>query len=344
MFRFSFKPREMFHIVLQLFKLIFVASLNLTYVSALSTPSPSSQSHPPPFSLQKLDHIVLRCRDYPLMFDFYTNVLGCTIDKEDDVGRFGGALTHLRAGDAYIDLLAYDSNHLTEDGQDAILKMHHGGQGVSNLNEKMKNESTKVRVEGIEFSAGKSTTDHICLRIEPFDQEAIENFMESQGVNIVGSGDRKGADGTGPSVYVQDPEGNVIELKGPPKKSTLVDDQKSQASDSSPTSATFKKSVSEMEKTQKTIKTNVQSDFVSTPCVRICRYNADFYDGQVCLGCYREAFEIGTWSGMSSIEKYFALLDAADRCPDDDSGVVFEGSTTRNELLQQAKAWKARKQ
>ena len=72
-----------------------------------------------------------------------------------------------------------------------------------------------------------------------------------------------------------------------------------------------------------------------SPCVRICRYNADFCDGQVCIGCFRDSFEISQWSfGVTNEERSFALLDAADRA---DSR--FEGSISEEELLRQALVW-----
>jgi hypothetical protein len=46
--------------------------------------------------------------------------------------------------------------------------------------------------------------DHLCLRIEPFDEKAIVAHLE-----------RHGAEGNGVSIYLTDPEGNVVELKGP---------------------------------------------------------------------------------------------------------------------------------
>ena len=100
---------------------------------------------------------------------------------------------------------------------------------------------------------------------------------------------------------------------------------------------------------------NSSSDDVpSTPCVRICRYNANFYDGQICIGCYRDAFEISSWpSSMTSQEKSWALLDAADRVPEgcdieegDESGdgtdsgsCDFSAAISKDELLRQAKYW-----
>ena len=57
--------------------------------------------------------------------------------------------------------------------------------------------------------------DHVCFRIEPFDREAISARLSPLGIAIGETVDRYGAEGTGPSVYFHDPEGNEIELKGP---------------------------------------------------------------------------------------------------------------------------------
>jgi glyoxylase I family protein len=59
--------------------------------------------------------------------------------------------------------------------------------------------------------------DHLCFRIEPFDRLAIEGALSPLGVAIGETVQRYGAEGTGSSVYFNDPEGNQIELKGPSK-------------------------------------------------------------------------------------------------------------------------------
>jgi catechol 2,3-dioxygenase-like lactoylglutathione lyase family enzyme len=57
--------------------------------------------------------------------------------------------------------------------------------------------------------------DHLCLRVEPFGAAAITLHLEAHGV-VPGEGvQRSGADGGGPSMYIHDPEGNMVELKGP---------------------------------------------------------------------------------------------------------------------------------
>lgn len=57
--------------------------------------------------------------------------------------------------------------------------------------------------------------DHLAFRVEPFDRDAIAARLEPLGATVGEAVQRYGAEGTGPSVYFHDPEGNQIELKGP---------------------------------------------------------------------------------------------------------------------------------
>jgi len=57
--------------------------------------------------------------------------------------------------------------------------------------------------------------DHLCLRVEPFDQEAIVAHLKHHGVAVGDIRKRYGAEGNGISIYLADPEGNTVELKGP---------------------------------------------------------------------------------------------------------------------------------
>jgi len=80
-----------------------------------------------------------------------------------------------------------------------------------------------------------------------------------------------------------------------------------------------------------------------TPCTRICRYNANVFDGKVCVGCFRETYEIGSWEGMAPMEKYYTLLDAVDRLEELVQEPTIDESatgTSRQELLRQAEYWK----
>ena len=79
-----------------------------------------------------------------------------------------------------------------------------------------------------------------------------------------------------------------------------------------------------------------------TPCTRICRYNSNFFGGQVCIGCYREAYEIGTWSSMTASEKHMTLLDAIDRIEEATSlSLELDGAISVEELKRQANYWQS---
>ena len=56
--------------------------------------------------------------------------------------------------------------------------------------------------------------DHLCLRVEPFDASAIAKHLAAHGVACGAEASRYGAEGQGPSIYLHDPEGNGVELKG----------------------------------------------------------------------------------------------------------------------------------
>ena len=134
----------------------------------------------PPFQLQQIDHVVLRARDVAGMVAFYCDVLGCTVERRQEaIG-----LIQLRAGASLIDLVDVDGT-LGRKGGAAP------GQEGHNM-------------------------DHLCLRVEPFDVDAIVAHLTAHEVRIAEFGSRYGAEGEGPSQYLYDPEGNLVELKGPP--------------------------------------------------------------------------------------------------------------------------------
>ena len=66
-------------------------------------------------------------------------------------------------------------------------------------------------------TSGGANLDHLCLRIAPFDAAAIARHFAAHGVACGEEKSRYGAEGQGPSVYLTDPEGNGVELKGPIK-------------------------------------------------------------------------------------------------------------------------------
>ena len=64
-------------------------------------------------------------------------------------------------------------------------------------------------------AAGRNM-DHFALSIDPFDEAALRAHLTRHGVEIGEVAERYGAEGDGPSMYITDPDGNTIELKGPP--------------------------------------------------------------------------------------------------------------------------------
>ena len=133
-----------------------------------------------PFQLLQLDHVVLRVRDPEAMVAFYCEVLGCSLERrQDEIG-----LIQLRAGRSLIDLVGIDGK---------LGRMGGAAPGVEGRN-----------------------MDHLCLRAEPFDRDAILAHLYAHDVRVGDFGSRYGAEGEGPSQYLFDPEGNLVELKGPP--------------------------------------------------------------------------------------------------------------------------------
>jgi glyoxylase I family protein len=131
-------------------------------------------------AVRGLDHLVLRVRDVAAMRRFYCDVLGCTFEREQaEIG-----LLQLRAGASLIDLVAV--------------------------------EGKLGRKGGAAPGAQARNMDHFCLRVEGWDEEAMLAHLRAHGVAIGEIGRRYGAEGNGPSIYIEDPEGNTVELKGPP--------------------------------------------------------------------------------------------------------------------------------
>ena len=129
--------------------------------------------------IRQIDHIVLRVVDLDAMIRFYCDVLGCTVERrQDDIG-----LVQLRAGSALVDLVPVDGKL--------------GRQGGAAPGREGRN------------------VDHVCFRVEPFDEAAIRARLGVVGVACGPVESRYGAGGEGPSIYLQDPEGNTLELKGP---------------------------------------------------------------------------------------------------------------------------------
>jgi glyoxylase I family protein len=129
-------------------------------------------------NVRGLDHLVLRVNDLAAMERFYTEVLGLTVERRQD--RIG--LVQLRAGAQLVDLVAVDGMLGQQGG---------AGPGAEGRN-----------------------LDHFCLNLDDFDLDAVVGHLAAHDVKVGESGRRYGAGGFGVSVYLTDPEGNGLELRG----------------------------------------------------------------------------------------------------------------------------------
>ncbi len=139
-----------------------------------------------PIRIKTLDHVVLRVADLDRALAFYRDTIGCQVERRSDA--FG--LVQLRAGSSLIDLVPVDSV----------------------LGRKLGSGPAKQR----------RNMDHFALELEHFDVDAIGAYLRARNVEVGEVGNRYGAQGTGPSIYIQDPDGNTVELKGPARPGTLL--------------------------------------------------------------------------------------------------------------------------
>ena len=125
-----------------------------------------------------IDHVVLRVKDIEASLAFWRDVLGCPVVKHNEpLGLY-----HLKAGDSLIDLI-------TLDGKIGAA----GGAGPA--------------VEG-------RNLDHICLRLENYDPDAAMAHLDAHGISYDPPESRFGAGGEAPTIYLRDPDGNGVELRG----------------------------------------------------------------------------------------------------------------------------------
>lgn len=125
-----------------------------------------------------IDHVVLRVSNLDASLGFYCEGLGCSVERRlDDIG-----LVQLRAGGGLIDLVPVDG------------ELGRAGGGPPR-------------------ATGRNM-DHFCLRLASFDEAAIRRHLAALGIGAGPTQMRYGAEGNGPSIYLQDPDGNTVELKG----------------------------------------------------------------------------------------------------------------------------------
>ena len=141
-----------------------------------------------PFTLERLDHVVLRTGDVGRLVRFYQE-LGCSVVREVP----GMQMVQLAAGRSMIDVVGVDDAALVTSRRD-------GKDGTGN-----------------QPSGDGRNMDHFALRVSPFDEAEILAFCKERGIEAQAMGSPLlGADGFGPAVYLRDPDGNRLELKGPP--------------------------------------------------------------------------------------------------------------------------------
>ena len=112
-----------------------------------------------PFSPLGLDHVVLRAADAAKLVTFYHDVLGFPLERT--VEKLG--LYQLRAGASLIDIV------------DAAGELGRKG--------------------GAAPGDDGHNVDHLCLRVEPWDEAALRAYLEGHGIDVPESGRRYGADG-----------------------------------------------------------------------------------------------------------------------------------------------------
>ena len=136
-----------------------------------------------PFEIERLDHLVLRTTDVEKLLSFY-QLIGCTIERD---AREKMGMLQLRLGASMIDIV-----------------------DVNGVVGKMGDEGSAPAKDG-------RNLDHFAVRVDPFDKESILHFCKVHDIDAQALPmPLLGADGYGPAIYIKDPEGNRVELKGPP--------------------------------------------------------------------------------------------------------------------------------
>lgn len=176
--------------ILLLFTQLLVSPLRSAYAFVLGT-SKNQAGNPTittakknPIDVFGIDHVVLLVDDLRGMTEWYETVLGCKVAKHNEKFQ----MIHLDAGSALIDLV--DKN------------------GPLGSKTKSTEDGTDNTVDVV------NKMDHLCLGLRNFDEAAIREHLRSHGVKIAKEiGVRYGKGGYGDSLYFEDPEGTLIEIK-----------------------------------------------------------------------------------------------------------------------------------
>lgn len=137
-----------------------------------------------PIQVRCLDHVVVISSDIIKSLEFYCGILGLLEERRLD--SYG--LIQLRAGSSIVDII---------DRKGSL-----GQSSVQSIGE-------------------RKNIDHFALELEAFDEQEMRDYLEENGVTVGEVAVRYGARGFGSSLYINDPDGNVVELKGPPVSEAL---------------------------------------------------------------------------------------------------------------------------
>ncbi|MEA3062584.1 MAG: glyoxylase family protein [Sphingomonadales bacterium] len=133
---------------------------------------------PSPIAIRDIDHVVFRVVDLENVAAFWRDVLGARFEKHQaEIGLY-----QLRVGTSLVDLVPVDGK---------LGRMGGAAPGREGHN-----------------------VDHVCFRVDPWDEATILAHLAGHGIEAKVT-QRYGADGEGPSIYLHDPEDNLLELKGP---------------------------------------------------------------------------------------------------------------------------------